>query len=207
MTLSKLRQHKLYWQEIEKCATVLAEKYQDEFGRPKNIVGVRRGGVFGAELIAYMFGLTNTVHTISCKRVQMSSVGYYTEICDKSKQLLVTLDRPDTFIVDDIFDTGATRAAICEHSKHTQLGFLVSKSPEILLYGRLVVRNRWIVFPWELLEEFGPKNRLASSAVPEDEGSRSSDEPLPMSVSGSVSLSIQNSKMGLSNFFGGKKDG
>lgn len=151
----------LTWDNIEKyCDTLKCQMDRDNY-RPEIIVGLLRGGVVPARIMADYFHVNMDFFTIDVKfytdvnQTLLKPVIRHLEPIDLSKQVL---------IVDDIFDSGKTMQAVLEtigrgniktatlHLREKPIEFAkIYTVPNY--YAQIAWKNEWIVYPWEK-EEF-----------------------------------------------------
>lgn len=114
------------WDEYQADILILAQRIRDDLAlRPATVYGIPRGGLVLAVSLSHLLGLPMVLSR--------------NEI------------RPDTLVVDDIADTGATLDKLCK-----QIGFrpmiatLYYRSGSVLRPDIFVrSKTKWIVFPWE----------------------------------------------------------
>jgi len=124
-THSALEKEHCTWNQYQADIVVLAERIRENPSKPDSIYGIPRGGLIVAVSLSHLLGVPIVVARDEIK--------------------------PNTLVVDDIADTGATLDGLCK-----QIGFrpmiatLYSRSGS-KLRPDIFVRNRtkWVVFPWE----------------------------------------------------------
>ncbi len=118
----------------------------------KTIVAVSRGGLVPATVLSHLLGIRD---------VQVIQAASYTDNRKQHKvnlqfalPLQEVLQSAETLVVDDIYDTGQTMAAIKNVSPNSLKFCLVSK--QLLMPSRtgiycsiIAEPNQWVKFPWE----------------------------------------------------------
>ena len=133
------------WSDIHKAANEIVSKCQNlVFKKPDFIIGVARGGIIPAHLVAEKL-------RIPLKIVDSFAVGC---LKDFSKKKVV--------LIDEIYDTGATSKFFDGEAKRwgvklTQY-FVVDKR-------KLDKKNQWFVFPWETTGDEVGGRRQATVAI------------------------------------------
>lgn len=126
------------WTEIEHCADLLINKLHNKSSFDL-VVGIERGGLIPASIIAYKLNLP--VYSINDQSISKNNL---------------YLAKKNLLIVDDINDTGLTIKELkpkvekfCE--KFKIVCFYQKDHTEItnIKYGIQVPSDWWIVFPWE----------------------------------------------------------
>lgn len=142
----------------------------------KCIVAVSRGGLVPAIALAHVWGIKN-VRIVRCdsyndqERTASAIFGALAGAAGSPKWLphIDWTDIPDirdvdtarTLVVDDIFDSGRTMAAINRILPNTRKFVLMCKKPAAFVeeyggfYGAEVRQNTWVKFPWETLSDNG----------------------------------------------------
>ncbi len=143
------------WSEIEELCMDIAEEIAGDGYEPDVVVGVLRGGVVPAKLVADYLGV---------ERMAVMEVKFYAGIGVRREEPVVTQPLTErlaglrVLIVDDVADTGKTLAHVVNY---------------VSLYGPAEVRtatlyvkpwarvrpdyygeetDAWIIFPWEKME-------------------------------------------------------
>tara|TARA_R100001463_G_scaffold123619_3_gene180374 strand:- start:968 stop:1360 length:393 start_codon:yes stop_codon:yes gene_type:complete len=108
------------WTDLEELIDKLSKKIQEELPNIDTVTGIARGGLIPAVLISHKLGLKYT------------NVIY-----------------PNTLVVDDICDSGAT----LKNSPGVYTATLHYKKSAIVkptIYGELLEdEDKWIIYPWE----------------------------------------------------------
>lgn len=198
-SVEETKHYEMTWEEVEQAVEVLKQKL---YGRPNQIIGISKGGLIPAVMLANHFEVP--LYTARMRRVQNMWGIWQAEFMDpESKELIIANDWHTTLIVDDIYDTGVTAALLEGLAPRAEFAFLTSKHQHIELAGRYFPKNTWLDFPWErkhvvsgtqMTQKAEPHPSAAESAVVSNEN----PEVLP-----TVTLDIQNGKLGSSTKFGG----
>jgi hypothetical protein len=151
------------WFEIHHLVREVARQVREGGRKYDCILGIGNGGIIPARLLAEELGM-DAIHVIPVRKKEV--VTQEMPPLDRSKRYLV---------VDDIYDTGSTLARVekalrgftCDYAfcmsrypfpaaTATTGGSggknkppRASSSPLLLLSGRVLNHDRWIVFPWE----------------------------------------------------------
>lgn len=125
----------------------MAQKIKER--TPENFVlaAVSRGGLVPATIIAHWLGVKDI------KFIRLSSYDNNKEqspIVDFTTDIIP--DEPNTYIIDDICDSGETVNYLRSKYPHAQIYTLVNKNPQIQpdFAPMTEPRNLWINFPWEI---------------------------------------------------------
>lgn len=148
--------NKLYlsWQDIRTCCDRLAVKISTETKRIDNVIGIAKGGLIPATLLAKRLGI-NRVYSIGAS----SYTGH-----EKDKEgLNVYQDIPDelhnqiNLYVDDISDTGDTfnyllkvRGHDLDRGIYTATLHVKPHTTFVPTFSHKEINNDvWVVYPWE----------------------------------------------------------
>lgn len=141
----------LTWEEIHIAATRLAEQVRARPNPPDVIVGISRGGLIPATLVA---------HSLGIRHIEIVNASFYDAKKKRSSVTASTRYRPDglvrVLVVDDLVDSGTTmretirklggpgsiKSAVLYHKDGASLKCDFSSVA--------VPRDTWLVFPWEL---------------------------------------------------------
>lgn len=195
MTSVETKHYAMTWEEVEAALDVVTKKL---YVRPNQIIGVAKGGLIPAVLLANHFEVP--LYTIRMRRIQNNWGVWRAEFMDpESKDLLRQFDFPGTLIVDDIYDTGVTSALIEGICPQAEYAFMTSKSQDIEIAGRYFPKDTWLDFPWERKTLGTQKAESHSSAAEPVVVVNESAEVRP-----SVTLDIHNGKIGTNSKLGGQ---
>lgn len=153
------------WEEIDRLVGEVARKIEESGFRPDVIVGIIRGGMIPARLIADRLGV-DTIATIEFKMYKgMRIRGERPYI---RQPLTLELVGKRVLIVDDVSDTGLTLL----HAVQAVNLYMPSEVKTATLYVKPwtdyrpdyhgPTTDKWIVFPWERKEY---EREVASSGV------------------------------------------
>lgn len=132
------------WEEVELLTRVVVDKIIRSNKKYNTILGITNGGIIPARLIAQKLDIDH-IQFIPIRKKKL----YLEEMpcLEKDKKYLV---------VDEIFDTGETFTKVVQVLKNfdCDYAFLMKRSKntygnEILLVGKILNHDKWIVFPWE----------------------------------------------------------
>jgi uncharacterized protein len=145
----KMKKRIIYYQEIIEAVHTLCRQLTDDYDF---IIGVGRGGLIPATLIAYYldkriinFGISTYDNTFHLDKHEI-----YQDIkIDTDKRVLV---------VDDICDTGRTFNIIQERFPNVSFDFLslfvrCGQEESVNFFSESVEKDIWLVFPWEINEK------------------------------------------------------
>ena len=115
---------------------------------PQNFVlaAVSRGGLVPATIVAHWLGV---------KEIKFIRLSSYDDQQERSEIIDTTTDiipdEPNTYIIDDICDSGETVNYLRSKYPHAQIYTLVNKNTQIQPDFAPITepRNLWINFPWE----------------------------------------------------------
>lgn len=145
------------WLEIEIIIAKMARHIEESQRFFSGVIGVARGGVIPATLLAGALGLRN-FNTIQC-------VKYTDRQHDEGVRFrpdLSHLHRGTYLVVDDIVDTGDTIKAIEDtrlDTRRNEIQFVYASviafenycGPMVPFVGRFhSIGSGWVVFPWEV---------------------------------------------------------
>ncbi len=124
----------------------IAQKIKER--TPQNFVlaAVSRGGLVPATIVA---------HWLDVKEIKFIRLSSYDNQQERSEIIDTTTDiipdEPNTYIIDDICDSGETVNYLRSKYPHAQIYTLVNKNQQIQPDFAPITepRNLWINFPWE----------------------------------------------------------
>ncbi len=140
------------WEEIDKLVKIIAEKIRSSNFQPEVIVGILRGGLIPARLLADELGIED----IGMMEIKLyKTIGLRGERPFLRQPLVLDIREKRVLLVDDISDTGLTLQLAMEAvgfymPKELKTATLYIKPWTNLVpdyYGK--VTENWIVFPWE----------------------------------------------------------
>lgn len=139
---------KLSWRDIEALSIRVADEIaaaHGPFDPEALVVGVSRGGLIPATLVAHRLGL---------RKVAALGLMSYSDGVDGEQGALVRYGAaPDApaLIVDDIIDSGRTLEAIRTLYPGVAIGALIDKTGggSGAFVGQQTPAGEWVEFPWE----------------------------------------------------------
>ena len=143
------------WLDIEDyCQCIRRGMMRDNY-QPDAIIGLLRGGVIPARIIADYFGIVLDFFALDVK--------LYEKVGIRKEEPVIRYDFKESdlkgkiLIVDDIYDSGKTMRAVLDHFKGKDIKTATlhwketaSESPDY--YARVATEKEWIVYPWEVNE-------------------------------------------------------
>lgn len=135
----------LTWDEVRAATERLARRVRQSGPDPRRIIAVARGGFAPAALLAHHLG----VRRVESVQICSYDDGHHHMEYPVTYQGLVPLDEPDTLVVDDIFDTGATHRMLLQLYPRASHLALISHVADFR--GEIdIPKGTWVVFPWEV---------------------------------------------------------
>lgn len=139
-TGSRSEKEPVSWFEIQYLVREIAKKARESGKKYDCILGITRGGVVPARLLAEELGIDKIMLVpVRRKKLVVSEMPHL----DKKERYL---------IIDDIYDTGMTQAQVARATKGYKRDFafcMARHENRAGITGRVLNHNRWIVFPWE----------------------------------------------------------
>jgi xanthine phosphoribosyltransferase len=113
------------------------------------IIGVARGGLVPATIIAHILGIR------SIDTVCISSYSDETKAKDMDLEILTTIEKKHGkwLVVDDLVDTGHTAKVVKDLVPSAFISCVYAKpqgEPFIDIFAKSIPQSTWIVFPWEV---------------------------------------------------------
>jgi xanthine phosphoribosyltransferase len=133
-------------EQVEAACRQMARNIKERTPDKYTLVAVSRGGLMPAAMVA---------HYLDCKNILFIRLSSYDNDKERSKIVDTTADKipdkPDTYIIDDICDSGETLKYLRKKYPHAQIYTLVNKNQQIQPDFAPITepRNLWINFPWE----------------------------------------------------------
>lgn len=147
----------------------------------KKVVAVSSGGDWAGQLMGRLLEIP--VDYVRCRRVEEDPLRgtYKASIHPEDVQLLAFWDRPETLVIDDIYDTGSTFRILFGDMPNATYGFLYSRDSRVL-YGNAAPEG-WVVFPWEQLkDEIGTQKGERVSSAAEPVGEKSPPQSVTLNI-------------------------
>jgi hypoxanthine phosphoribosyltransferase len=146
------------WGRVQRLVRQLAERIRAEGFRPTTVVGIARGGLVPARLLCDYFD----VYELATLRI-----AHYRRGADRQAQARVaiplckSLNGERVLLVDDVADTGDSFEKALAHVRGfgpavlrtAVLHHKVVSSYRPDFWAQRIVRWRWLVYPWALLED------------------------------------------------------
>lgn len=143
------------WEEIEEASAELARKIVESGFKPDIIVGILRGGIIPARLLADELG----VEEMGVMEVKLyKGVGVRREKPYLKQPLIADIFERNVLIVDDVSDTGLTLQLALNAISLYDPKSVRSATLFIKPWTRLVpnyyfkTTDKWVVFPWNKRE-------------------------------------------------------
>ena len=142
---------KLSWSDIEALSIAIADEIaaaHGPFDADTLVVGVSRGGLIPATLVAHRLGL---------RKVGALGLMSYSDGVDGEQGAMVRYgaapERP-ALIIDDIIDSGRTLEAVRTLYPGVVIGALIDKTEgrSGVISGRQTPAGEWVEFPWEAVD-------------------------------------------------------
>lgn len=136
------------WVEVSSLVVRLVKELQKQEFKPKNIVGVTRGGLIPAVMLSHALGIKNVYTLYASSYNDANQKGDLRVFADGAVQGVLT--RRDTLIVDDIIDSGSTMQTVSFMWGRPLFCALMSKMHIARSIAvEYVPKETWINFPWE----------------------------------------------------------
>jgi len=149
------------WSDVEFQCRYIYESMLLKNYKPDCIIGLTRGGVIPARILADILGISDNFHFMD--------VRFYNGVNDRKEHPVIrNIDDHFTdsmfdkkiIVVDDIWDSGKTMIAVTEYLKKMGLrNFctatlfwkeVTENKPDY--YAQTAKKNEWVRFPWEKYE-------------------------------------------------------
>jgi hypoxanthine phosphoribosyltransferase len=163
------------WENIYDLCIDLAHKIKNSRNLPNSLIGVARGGLVPARIVADLLEL-RSIEVVHCE--------YYSYLDRKSKPRVGPINAAavrgrDVLVVDDVADTGESLNAVEESIKslgpkrvNTAVIYLKPWNKSRVDY-HATETDAWIIFPWErfeairtLLQKGYSERELANTHIP-----------------------------------------
>ena len=124
----------------------LAQKIKERTPQKFTLAAVSRGGLVPTTIVA---------HLLREKDIKFIRLSSYDDQKEQSELIDTTTDiipdEPNTYIIDDICDSGQTLNYLRSKYPHAQIYTLVNKNQQVQPDFAPITepRNLWINFPWE----------------------------------------------------------
>lgn len=150
--------HKLdiTWHSVNVAVTELHQRMVEHGYKPKRILAVARGGMVPAVMLSHLFGGPE-VHSIRVESYSDDHVQDVIRFQDMHIRSAHELfNRPDTLIVDDLWDSGNTHEWLRKEYPNavTCTAFFKDRNDNshrvVSFPGKSIPPGYWAEFPWEL---------------------------------------------------------
>jgi xanthine phosphoribosyltransferase len=133
------------WTDVETQVEALAATIRSGRAPVDRIVGVARGGMIPAVLLAARLGVRRVE---SVQVIHYDGTRRFAEPC--VREPLPRAGGTETLVVDDVLETGGTFRCLRTHLPDSRFAALFAKGDTDvdLLVGLRVPPERWLVFPW-----------------------------------------------------------
>ena len=140
-------------EQVEAACRLIAQRIKAQSPKKYTLAAVSRGGLMPTALVA---------HYLNCKDILFIRLSSYDSDKERSALVDTTTDKipntPDTYIIDDICDSGETLRYLRKKYPQAQIYTLINKNPEIKpdFAALTEAPGVWVNFPWE------PEDRTAN---------------------------------------------
>lgn len=148
------------WHEVDRLVGKLVAKVRQASFKPDIVIAIARGGYVPARLVCDHMNILNLT-SIRIIHYQAGS-----EMMDKARlsmPLAIDVQGLNVLVVDDVSDTGDTLQLAIDHIEEfkpadIKLAVLHHKSISTMtpdIYGQMIVKWRWLIYPWAIYEDVG----------------------------------------------------
>lgn len=147
-----MKYRKTTWEQINKlCSSIIKKIDKDNF-IPNCIVGISRGGLIPARILADYYDITDKFYVIEASSYFGINIRIKVPVIKKFDYNL--LKGQDVLLVDDIWDSGSTMKAIIKKSKMfniktSTLFWKETANEQPDYFGDISSEKEWVVFAWE----------------------------------------------------------
>ncbi|NOQ45449.1 MAG: phosphoribosyltransferase [Desulfobulbaceae bacterium] len=148
------------WGEVYRLSALLSRQVKDAGYLPDVVVAIARGGYVPARLVCDFLDIYN----LTDMRISHYTAGSSKEETARlSSPLCMEIKGLKVLIVDDITDTGDTVKVALQHLREfgpaeVKVAVLQHKKQSTLkpdFYAKTLVKWRWIIYPWAVVEDIG----------------------------------------------------
>lgn len=144
----------IMWRDIIDHVKLLAEEVTASRVVPSLIVGIGRGGMIPATMLAHRLAVAR----VGCLEI-LSYQGRERKLVElkSNQETLDHYDNPRTLFIDELWDSGETMKQVIRNT-HRKPQFAVlyhkdSEARELIQYpGKPVPGSVWLRFPWEVTD-------------------------------------------------------
>ena len=148
------------WGEVYRLSVLLARQVKDAGYRPDVVIAIARGGYIPARLVCDFLD----IYDLTSVRISHYTAGSSKdETARLSSPLCMDIKGLKVLLVDDITDTGDTVEVALQHIREfcpseVKVAVLQHKKQSTLkpdFYAKTLVKWRWIIYPWAVVEDIG----------------------------------------------------
>jgi len=153
------------WGEVYRLSALLARQVTDAGYRPDVVIAIARGGYVPARLVCDFLD----IYDLTSIHISHYTAGSSKEETTRlSSSLCMEIKGLKVLLVDDITDTGDTVEVALQHIREfgpaeVKVAVLQNKKQSMLrpdFYAKTLVKWRWIIYPWAIIEDIGGFLRL-----------------------------------------------
>lgn len=141
----------LTWNDITSTCNIVAERIINSGFKVDVIVGILRGGIIPATIIADILGIED-IGVIDIKFYQAPNIRREKPIL--KQPLTLPIYNKNTLIVDDVSDTGRTLQLALDYIRHYSPKEIKTVTLYVKPWTNLIpdyyaeITDKWLVFPW-----------------------------------------------------------
>ena len=145
----------LSWDDVTSAASKVADRIRDTGYEVDAVVGILRGGIIPAMLIADILGV-ESIGVMDIKFYQ--APGVRRERPYLKQPLILPVRDASLLVIDDVSDTGLTLQVALDVVRHHAPRSVRTATLHIKPWTRLIpdyyaeITDKWLVFPWSLWE-------------------------------------------------------
>lgn len=155
MTGNSIEIEYISWKELHLALVKIVESIRRDNYKPDIIIGILKGGLIPARIIADLLSIDN---------IGIIGVKFYKGIAKREKKPELTIPPTPSvsgykaLVVDDVTETGRTLQLVLDElyrygvKEAKTLTLYVKKWSPIIPDYYYKITDKWIVFPWELVE-------------------------------------------------------
>ncbi len=148
------------WSEVQRLCQRLATLIRESGYRPDIVIAIGRGGYVPARLVC---------DYLDIMALTSIKVEHYLSGSDKQKQAIIRyplhtdIKRQRVLLVDDVNDSGDTLQVATKHLQTFQpdefrtavMHHKITTTSSVDYYARKVIKWRWLIYPWAMIEDIG----------------------------------------------------
>ena len=155
-----IRYELVTWRQVEQLVEKLVARIRETGFRPDIVIAIARGGYVPARLVCDFMDIFNLT---SIRIVHYRAGTDMLNHARLSMPLAVDVRGLNVLVVDDVSDTGDTLQLALQHIESfrpvaIKLAVLHHKQVSSVkpdFYGRMIVKWRWLTYPWAIYEDVG----------------------------------------------------